>query len=320
MESDIGKIRSSEAYLSRLWQTVQRLRPIDDAMFQKLAEDAGVCEEILRVILDDKELEVLEVVPQSSIKNLQGRSVRVDALCRMGSGRIINIEVQKSDDDDHFRRVRYNSSCMTANFTEIGERFESVPDVCVVYITAFDIFGRGRIIYHERMFIEETMDAVPNGYSAIYVNTAVFDPEKEELSALMNCFLQEMVDDTRFPRLSDRMKQFKVVTEVNKMCGVIEEFVNEFAGDIAAEMAQEMAQEMAEKIAEEKAEKLAEEKAVALAEEKAEKRLAAERLALMKEGAVQKNLEIAKAMKKEGMAADLIARVTGLTEAAVAKL
>ena len=165
-----------------------------------------------------------------------------------------------------------------------------------------------KIIYHERMFIEETMDAVPNGYSAIYVNTAVFDPEKEELSALMNCFLQEMVNDMRFPRLSDRMKQFKVVTEVNKMCGVIEEFVNEFAGDIAAEMAQEMA------------EKIAEEKAVALAEEKAEKRLAAERPVLMKEGAVQKNLEIAKAMKKEGMAADLIACVTGLTEAAVAKL
>lgn len=45
------------------------------------------------------------------------------------------------------------------------------------------------------------MEAVPNGYSAIYVNTAVFDPEKEELSALMNCFLQDMVEDKRFPRL-----------------------------------------------------------------------------------------------------------------------
>ncbi len=35
MENDIGKIKSSEAYLRRLWETVQRPRPIDDAMFQK---------------------------------------------------------------------------------------------------------------------------------------------------------------------------------------------------------------------------------------------------------------------------------------------
>ena len=61
---------------------VEHLRPIDDAFFEKLMEDREVCEEILRVILEDPGLTIVEVIPQGSIRNLQGRSVRLDALCR----------------------------------------------------------------------------------------------------------------------------------------------------------------------------------------------------------------------------------------------
>ena len=41
------------------------LNPIDDKLFSKMAEDKAFCEEILRVILDDPELEVLECTPQA---------------------------------------------------------------------------------------------------------------------------------------------------------------------------------------------------------------------------------------------------------------
>lgn len=39
----------------RTYNKIQ-LRPIDDAMFKKLAESKAVCQEILRVILNDKKL------------------------------------------------------------------------------------------------------------------------------------------------------------------------------------------------------------------------------------------------------------------------
>ena len=47
---------------------IQRLRPIDDIFFEAIAEDPEVCEEILRVILEDPNLTVLEVITQSSEK------------------------------------------------------------------------------------------------------------------------------------------------------------------------------------------------------------------------------------------------------------
>ena len=42
--------------IEELIKRVRQLRPIDDAMFKKLAESKAVCQEILRVILDDKKL------------------------------------------------------------------------------------------------------------------------------------------------------------------------------------------------------------------------------------------------------------------------
>ena len=59
---------------------------------------------MLRTILEDDELVVQDVITQNSEKNLYGRSVRLDALCTLGNGEKCNIEIQRSDNDDHLRR------------------------------------------------------------------------------------------------------------------------------------------------------------------------------------------------------------------------
>lgn len=62
-------------------EQVKDLRPIDDVFFEVLAEDKDVCQEILRIIMDDDQLIVSDVIVQSSERNIYGRSVRLDALC-----------------------------------------------------------------------------------------------------------------------------------------------------------------------------------------------------------------------------------------------
>lgn len=76
-----------------------------------------------------------------SSRNLYGRSVRLDALCELSDGKMVNVEVQRSNNDNHLMRARYNTSCVTANITDPGEKFENVPTVCFVYISEFDVFG-----------------------------------------------------------------------------------------------------------------------------------------------------------------------------------
>lgn len=71
---------------------VAELRPIDDVFFELLAEDIAFCQEILRVILEDRELTVMDVVVQSALRNIYGRSVRLDALCTLGDGTKCNVD------------------------------------------------------------------------------------------------------------------------------------------------------------------------------------------------------------------------------------
>ena len=66
-------------------KTVEELNIIDDTLFQKMAEDIGFCEELISTVLQQKVI-VEKVIPQNSVKNLQGRSVILDAYCVLEDG------------------------------------------------------------------------------------------------------------------------------------------------------------------------------------------------------------------------------------------
>ena len=52
---------------------MKHLNPIDDEFFTKMAEDPNFCQEVLRIVMEDPGLIVQELIPQNSVKNLQGR-------------------------------------------------------------------------------------------------------------------------------------------------------------------------------------------------------------------------------------------------------
>ena len=219
------------------------LNPIDDALFQKMAEDISFCQEILQVILGDKGLKVLDNVPQFVAKNLQGRSCTLDVKCSLGDGRIVNIEVQKADDDDHQRRVRYNGALLTTNVTDPGDKFKDVPDVIVVFISRFDVFKSGKALYHVDRVVRETGKLADNGLAEVYVNAEVDDGS--DVALLMDVFTEDNVyDDNRFPATSSRKRRFKTTEEgVSEMCEVIERNRAEARDDGMVEVAIEMLKE-----------------------------------------------------------------------------
>ena len=216
-------------------EKVMRLRPIDDIFFEKLMENKKVCEEILRVILENEKLKVVNVIPQRDIGNLIGRGVRLDAYCKLGRNKYCNIEVQKANDDNHFKRVRYNASCITANITPKSSKFKDVPDVTIVYISKSDIFKKGRNIYHVRNMITETNDPVNDGLLSVYVNTAVKD--ETTLSELMQCFKQQNVSNPKFPALRKEVSYYKTTEEGRQaMCKIVEDYAEEKASVSKAEV------------------------------------------------------------------------------------
>ena len=218
---------------SRTMEFVQKLRPIDNAFFPVLGQDPGVMEEILRVILNDNTLTVEKVIAEYTLPNLPGRGVRLDSFCETGDGHRINVEVQKADDDDHIRRCRYNAAGMTWKEAEKGIRFRDLPDVCVVYITEHDFLHGGRTVYHVDKILRENGSLIDDGSSVIYVNTAVNDGSA--ISDLMRCFLQKTVNDPRFPRLSEKVHQYKNTEKgAAEMCEELERYIDEITAELQA--------------------------------------------------------------------------------------
>ena len=206
-------------------ERVKDFRPIDDVFFEALAGEPGVCEEILRTILEDPALKVLETVTQASERNIYGRSVRLDALCTLGSGKKVNIEIQRADDDDHFRRARFNASAITVKDSNPGDRFEEVLDLYIIYITEHDFIRKQKTTYHMDKVLRETGTVVEDGLTEIFVNTEIFDGT--DIAELMACFKQKNVNSPKFPAMTEAVRTLKETEGgASTMCEIMQRYVD----------------------------------------------------------------------------------------------
>lgn len=195
----------------------------------KVFEDKGCAELLLQIILKRSDLKVIKVVSQYPIKNLQGRSVRLDIYAEDQDGRKYNIEIQWEDKGAGAKRARYNISLIDANITEPGDDFSGLAESYVIFITERAVLKGGKPIYHIDRVIAE-LDNAPFGDEAhiIYVNSQMKDDT--ELGRLMHDFSCVDAADMKYSILADRVRYFKEDEEgVETMCKVMEDMRMEAA-------------------------------------------------------------------------------------------
>lgn len=141
----------------------------------KVFEDTECAEFLLQIILNRDDLKVKKSNSQYSIKNLQGRSVRLDILAVDRQNRVYNIEIQRNDKGAGVKRARYNSGVIDANVTEPGEQYEKLNETYVIFITENDVLGHGLPIYHIDRVIKEIGESFGDESHIIYVSSRVFN-------------------------------------------------------------------------------------------------------------------------------------------------
>lgn len=209
-------------------QRLSALRLLDDDFMNKVFEDKACAEFLLQIILQRSDLKVAQVHVQHEVKNLQGRSARLDILAVDQENRVYNIEIQRDDRGASVKRARYNSSLLDANITEPGEQYEKLNETYVIFITEHDVLKGGRPIYRIERTVQETGESFGDGTHILYVNAQMKDDTA--LGQLMHDFSCTSADEMHYQILADRVRYFKEDKEgVATMCKIMEDMKNEAA-------------------------------------------------------------------------------------------
>lgn len=228
-------------------QRIQSLRLLDDDFMNKVFEDKACAEFLLQIILERTDLTVQKVHSQHNLKNLQGRSVRLDILATDEAGRVYNIEVQRSDKGAGAKRARYNSSLIDANITEPGDNYENLNETYVIFITEHDVLKAGRPIYHIDRMIQETNALFGDSSHILYVNAQIKD--NTALGQLMHDFACTKAEEMHYPILAKRVRYFKEEQEgVATMSRIFEEIKREAAQEAARKTAREKSIQVARRM------------------------------------------------------------------------
>lgn len=226
---------------------IQSLRLLDDDFMNKVFEDKACAEFLLQIILERTDLTVQKVHSQHNLKNLQGRSVRLDILATDEAGRVYNIEVQRSDKGVGAKRARYNSSLIDANITEPGDNYENLNETYVIFITEHDVLKAGQPIYHIDRMIQETSASFGDGSHILYVNAQIKD--NTALGQLMHDFACTKAEEMHYPILAKRVRYFKEEQEgVATMSRIFEEIKREAAQEAARKTAREKSIQVARRM------------------------------------------------------------------------
>lgn len=216
----------------------------DDFMTRFFENDKDCTQFVLQTILDNKKLKVIDTEIQKVVKNLEGRSVRLDVYAKDNKGKPYDIEIQRSDKGAGAKRARYNSALMDADITEPGEEAEKLPESYVIFITENDIYKKGKPLYKidryvngEQMFNDEA--------HIIYVNGQY--KGDDPIGDLMHDFHCKKADDMKNKILADRIRYLKESDKgVKHMCRIMEDFAKEERKDERNETTIEMAAKLLE--------------------------------------------------------------------------
>ena len=179
---------------------------MDDMKFRKVCESKEAIEEILRVVLRDNKLKVIESIKQKSEEEPVFHGVILDCRCKLKTGEIVNIEVQVALDDNPLYRMRYNEAMLTIENSPKSKifKYKNIPKVILIMFCDFDVFKKNKPIYEIERIEKNTKIIADNGVKEIYLNlkAKVTDKKLKSLFKIMTTISD--TDEKAFPILSKR--------------------------------------------------------------------------------------------------------------------
>ena len=204
---------------------LQDLNLMDRFLFSEVIESAEAYKIILEIILEREiNFKGEPIAENEKRKELLGKIARLD-VCAIGDDdRVYNAEVQKENQNNLHKRMRYYGALMTSKLLPEGTiDYNRLSDLCMIVIAGFDMGGEGKYRYTVRRMYEGYPDKeVYDGEVILYLNTKGKDTAgvSNELIAMLEYF-EETTDDKalssgyeRIIRLNEIVSSIKANDEI----------------------------------------------------------------------------------------------------------
>lgn len=225
-KAETAKTEALEARYERYKAILKDLTIMSDMFMRNVFKKRECTEYVLRVIMEKRDLRIIDQVLQKDYKNLQGRSAVLDCVARDSGGKQINVEIQQDNEGAYPKRARYHSGLLDMNTLNPGQDFHELPESCVIFITRDDALGYGLPIYHINRKIEEVSETFEDEAHIIYVNAKKQDDT--ELGRLMHDLHCKNARDMHSKILADRVRELKETQKgVTFMCREMEQIYSE---------------------------------------------------------------------------------------------
>ena len=220
------RLEGIEERYERYKEKIKNYTIMDDIFMRNVLKEQGCTEYILQVIMNQKDLQVLEQTLQKDYKNLQGRSAILDCVARDERARQFNVEIQGDNEGASPERARYHSCLLDMNILSPREPFTGLPETYIIFITRNDVLRYDRIICHITRKVEEEGKDFGDGSHIIYVNSK--KREDTELGKLMHDLHCKESGEMHSKILASRVRELKETEKgVSEMCRDMEEIYGE---------------------------------------------------------------------------------------------
>lgn len=133
-----------------LVKTLKELNFEDDFLFAKVMSDKEICKEFLEKLLNVK-IEKVEIPESQKVIYLllECKGIRLDIYVNDENNTVYNIEMQRSDNKNLGKRMRYYQGNIDIDCITKGQDYKELAKSYVIFICTFDYFKKG---LHEYIF------------------------------------------------------------------------------------------------------------------------------------------------------------------------
>ena len=216
---------------------IQDFRLMDNPFMGRVFQDEIALGQLLATRMTGRDdITVTNVVTEYELKNLRGRSVRLDIHAFDHDEKEIDIEIQRDKKGATPKRIRYISAMMDANFLVQCEDFEDLPEQYIFFVTENDVTGLHQLISPVKKYIGKGVTRpYDDGIHVAYIDASQADDSP--LGRLMHDFLCKRAEDMYEPLLKEKVRYYKETEKgVNIMSDLFEKYLQKERNAGKAEM------------------------------------------------------------------------------------